>query len=144
VRTSNDVHQKQHWSNVVMKTRKFLSYLKENTTCHHYKDQLVGLTLSSQLEHSVPISEKVQRVIITKINWLMKLHQENALPVDVFDKSISWGKAKLIFQNARCIERMRKLCVFRNGIYLSRLVTYENSFGRSRVVPCLQTNTRTR
>jgi hypothetical protein len=42
--------------------------------------------------------------------------------VDVFDKSISGGKADLIFQNARCKERMRKLCVFRDGIYLSRLV----------------------
>jgi hypothetical protein len=42
--------------------------------------------------------------------------------VDVFDKSISGGKAELIFQNARCKERTRKLCVFRDGIYLSRLV----------------------
>jgi hypothetical protein len=42
--------------------------------------------------------------------------------VDVFDKSISGGKAELIFQNARCKQRLRKLCVFRDGIYLSRLV----------------------
>jgi hypothetical protein len=39
--------------------------------------------------------------------------------VYVFDKSISGRKAKLIFQNARC---KRKLCVFRDGIYISRLV----------------------
>jgi hypothetical protein len=42
--------------------------------------------------------------------------------VDVFDESISGGKAELIFQNARCKGRMRKLCVFRDGIYLSRRV----------------------
>jgi hypothetical protein len=44
--------------------------------------------------------------------------------VDVFDKSISGGKAELIFQNARCKERMRELCVFRDRIYLSRLLGY--------------------
>jgi hypothetical protein len=38
--------------------------------------------------------------------------------VDVFGKSISGGEAELIFQNARCKERTRKLCVFRDGIYL--------------------------
>jgi hypothetical protein len=43
---------------------------------------------------------------------------------DIFDKSISGGKAELIFQNARCTERIRKLCVFLDGIYLSRLVMY--------------------
>jgi hypothetical protein len=32
------------------------------------------------------------------------------------------GKAGLIFQNAHCKERKRKICVFRNGIFLSRLV----------------------
>jgi hypothetical protein len=42
--------------------------------------------------------------------------------VDVFDKYISGGKAELIYQNARCKERMRKLCAFRDGINLSRLV----------------------
>jgi hypothetical protein len=42
--------------------------------------------------------------------------------VYVFDKSISGDKADLSFQNARCKERMRKLCVFRDRIYLSRLV----------------------
>jgi hypothetical protein len=42
--------------------------------------------------------------------------------VDVFDKSISGGKVDLIFENARCKERMRKICVLRDGIYLSRLV----------------------
>jgi hypothetical protein len=42
--------------------------------------------------------------------------------VDVFDKSISGSKVKLIFQNARCKERTIKLCVFRDGIYLSRLI----------------------
>jgi hypothetical protein len=42
--------------------------------------------------------------------------------VDGFDKSILGGKAELIFQNARCKERMRKLCVFLDGIYLSRLI----------------------
>jgi hypothetical protein len=44
--------------------------------------------------------------------------------VDVFDKSISGGKAELIFQNAHCKERMRKLSVFRDGVYLSRFVSY--------------------
>jgi hypothetical protein len=50
--------------------------------------------------------------------------------VDVFDKSISGGKADFIFQNACCKERMRKLCVFRDVIYLSRLVfhTGQTSF----------------
>jgi hypothetical protein len=47
--------------------------------------------------------------------------------VDVFDKSISGGTEKLIFQNARCKERMRKLCVFRDRIYLSRLVNFKIS-----------------
>jgi hypothetical protein len=42
--------------------------------------------------------------------------------LDVFDKSILGGKEELIFQNARCKERMWKLCVFRDGIYLPRLV----------------------
>jgi hypothetical protein len=42
--------------------------------------------------------------------------------VDVFDKSISGGMADLIFRNERFKERMRKLCVVRYGIYLSRLV----------------------
>jgi hypothetical protein len=31
--------------------------------------------------------------------------------VDVFDKSISGSKADFMFQNARCKERMRKLCI---------------------------------
>jgi hypothetical protein len=47
--------------------------------------------------------------------------------VDVFDKSISGGgggKAELLFKNGRCKERMRKLCVFRDGIYLSRFVNF--------------------
>jgi hypothetical protein len=42
--------------------------------------------------------------------------------VDVFDKSMSGSKEDLIFQNTRCKERIRKLCVFRDGMYLSRLV----------------------
>jgi hypothetical protein len=42
--------------------------------------------------------------------------------VNVFDKSISGRKADLTFQNALCKERMRKFCVFRDGMYLSRLV----------------------
>jgi hypothetical protein len=42
--------------------------------------------------------------------------------VDVSDKTIWRGKADLIFQNARCKKRMRKLCVFQDGIYLFRLV----------------------
>jgi hypothetical protein len=44
------------------------------------------------------------------------------LKLDVFDKSISGGKVNLIFQNAHCKERMRKLFVFRDGMYLSRVV----------------------
>jgi hypothetical protein len=42
--------------------------------------------------------------------------------VDAFDKSISGCKVDLIFQTARCKQRMRKLCVFRDGMHLSRLV----------------------
>jgi hypothetical protein len=38
--------------------------------------------------------------------------------VAVFDKSISGDKAELMFQNARCRERMRKFCASRDGTYL--------------------------
>jgi hypothetical protein len=44
--------------------------------------------------------------------------------VDIFGKSISGGKADFKFQIARCKEHMRKLCVFRDGIYLSRLFNF--------------------
>jgi hypothetical protein len=50
--------------------------------------------------------------------------------VDVFDKSISGGKADLIFQNVRCKEHIRNLCVFRDGIYISKLdVGYHGYLG---------------
>jgi hypothetical protein len=53
------------------------------------------------------------------VGWILlkaylKLHD--------FDKYISRVKAALIFQNVRCKERMRKLCVLRDGILRSRLV----------------------
>jgi hypothetical protein len=41
--------------------------------------------------------------------------------VNVFDKCISEGKADLISQNEHCKERMRKLCVFRDGIHFPGL-----------------------
>jgi hypothetical protein len=46
------------WSDIKT-TRKLSSYLKENIICHHYKDQVVGLTLSCQPEHSDPTSKKI-------------------------------------------------------------------------------------
>jgi hypothetical protein len=39
------------------------------------------------------------------------------------DKSISRGKADLILLNARCKERMRMLCVFRDGTHFPGLLT---------------------
>jgi hypothetical protein len=41
--------------------------------------------------------------------------------VDIFGKSISGGK-EVDIQNVRCKQRMRKLCVFRDGIYFSGLL----------------------
>jgi hypothetical protein len=48
--------------------------------------------------------------------------------VDVLDKTISEGKAELIFQNVHCKERMMKFCVFWDGIYFSRLVYFAYTF----------------
>lgn len=53
------------------------------------------------------------------MGWILLKAQ---LKLDIFDKFISGSKVDFIFQNARCKELMRKLCVFREGIHLSRLV----------------------
>jgi hypothetical protein len=39
----------------------------------------------------------------------------------IFLTYLFWGKAELIFQNARFNEHMRNLCVFRDRMYLCRL-----------------------
>jgi hypothetical protein len=52
------------------------------------------------------------------MGWILLKAQ---LKLDIFDKFISGSKVDFIFQNARCKERMRKLCVFRDGIYPPRL-----------------------
>jgi hypothetical protein len=44
----------------------------------------------------------------------------------IFLKIYFGGKEDLIFQNASGIERIRKLCVFRDGKYLSRLITFSS------------------
>jgi hypothetical protein len=54
--------------------------------------------------------------------------------VNFFEKSISGGKTDLTFQNARCEERMRKFCVLRNGMCLSRLVLDYNAIYLLKVV----------
>jgi hypothetical protein len=59
---------------------------------------------------------KLRRVGLDIVEGLVSI-------VDVFDKYILEGKAELIFQNARCKERTKKLCVFRDGIYFSRIVS---------------------
>jgi hypothetical protein len=48
------------------------------------------------------------------------------------DKSVSGGKADLILLNARCKERMRKLCVFRDGLHFPGLFKMGGRGGRPR------------
>jgi hypothetical protein len=71
------------WSDV-MATRIFNSYLKENKMRHHYKDQLVDLTLSRQPEDSAPTSKKTKRVTIIQMNWF--LHYIKKMPLCKSDR----------------------------------------------------------
>jgi hypothetical protein len=42
--------------------------------------------------------------------------------IDVFEKSILGGRADLILLNVRSKDRMRKICVFRDGMHFPGLL----------------------